>query len=415
MPNHLEPARNNWDAVLTVPKELRGKYGLPNLRFRKSTGTTDKRLACKIASQYVAGWQIQIEQAKGADTSVLSDAMQFRSDIENARDAEHRRELEELLVTHVEGIEKVQGFVKAKEFYAVSSGKQTPSSTYFIQWKAYAEAHLKAKTADQWGRDIQEFINHFPTLEGVTTRTVRLWLDKLESKGKGLSRYLSACRNYWKYIQPYEESLSEVEPFRDALSHKRRKKDKADSRDAWTKEEVLTLFNAATSKGKQDLVDLITLAAYTGARIEEICSLKVEDVTSNAFNIIDAKTKAGIRAIPIHSKIEAVVKRLKENSEDGYLLSGLTFNKYGDRSNAIGKRFGTLKSGLGFNRDKSTHSFRHSLITFLDDAGVQLTHIQDIVGHEKAGTTGKVYNKPAPVSVLKQDIENLIYPLPELN
>lgn len=150
------------------------------------------------------------------------------------------------------------------------------------------------------------------------------------------------------------------------------------------------------------------------ARIEEICSLKVEDVSDNAFNITDVKTKAGIRSIPIHSKIEPVVKRLKENSKDRYLLSGLTFNKYGERSNATGKRFGTLKTCLGFNKDKSTHSFRHSLITFLDDAGVQTTHIQVFVGHEKYGTTGKVYNKPAPVSVLKVDIENLIYPLPDL-
>lgn len=414
MPKHLELARNNWDAVLTVPKELRGKYGLPNLRFRKSTETSDKRLASQRASLYVAGWQILIEQAKGADTSVLSEAMQFRADIEKAKDAEHRRVLEEVLITHVEGIERASTLDKAKEFYAVAQGKQTPSSTYFNQWKAYAEANLKAKTADQWGRDIQGFINEFPTLEGVTTRTVRLWLDKLETKGKGLGRYLSACRNYWKYMQPYEESIAEVEPFRDALSHKRRKKNRADTKDAWTREEVLILWNEATSKGKQDLADLIAIAAYTGARIEEICSLKVQDVTDDTIRITDAKTKAGIRAIPIHSKIEAVLKRLKENSTDGYILSGLTFNKYGDRSNAIGKRFGNHKRGLGFAKDKSTHSFRHSLITFLDDAGVQLTHIQDIVGHEKAGTTGKVYNKPAPVSVLKQDIENLVYPLPDL-
>lgn len=415
MPNHLEPARNNWDAVLTVPKELRGKYGLPNLRFRKSTGTSDKRLACKVASQYVAGWQILIEQARGVDAHPLEDAMQYRSELEAARDAEHKQTLLEVLVTHAESIEEKQGSSKAAEFVSVATGRHTPTSSYFNQWKAHAKTTLAAKTVDQWGRDLQEFIVKFPTLQAVTTRSVRLWLDELEAQGKGLNRYVSACRNYWKYIQPYEESIAEVEPFRDILSHKRKKKDKADSRDAWTKEEVLLLWTEATRKGKQDLVDLISLAAYTGARIEEICSLKVEDVTDNAFKITDAKTKAGIRAIPIHSKIEPVVKRLKENSKDGYLLSGLTFNKYGDRSNAIGKRFGTLKTGLGFNRDKSTHSFRHSLITFLDDAGVQTTHIQDIVGHEKAGTTGKVYNKAAPVSVLKVDIENLVYPLPSLS
>lgn len=414
MPNHLELARNNWDAVLTVPEELRGKYGLPNLRFRKSTGTSDKRLACKAASQYVAGWQILIEQARGADTTVLSDAMQFKADIENALNEEHRDTLKEVLFTHIEGIEEAQGLDKAKEFYSLAVGAHTPTNAYFNQWKAYAKSKLEAKTVDQWGRDLGHFFIRFPSLNNISKRSVRIWLDELEAKGKGLSRYISACRNYWYYIQPYEASIEELDPFQDVLSHKRRKKDKSESRDIWSREDVLTLWTAATSKGKQDLADLIVLAAYTGARIEEICSLKVEDVTEDAFNITDAKTKAGIRAIPIHSKIEAVVKRLKDNSQDGYMLSGLTFNKYGDRSNAIGKRFATFKNGLDFGDDKSTHSFRHSLITYLDDAGVQTTHIQDIVGHEKAGTTGKVYNKPAPVSVLKLDIEKLVYPLPKL-
>ena len=36
--------------------------------------------------------------------------------------------------------------------------------------------------------------------------------------------------------------------------------------------------------------------------------------------------------------------RLVDQSEDGYVLSGITANKYGDRSNGIGKRFG--KAGL---------------------------------------------------------------------
>ncbi len=48
---------------------------------------------------------------------------------------------------------------------------------------------------------------------------------------------------------------------------------------------------------------------------------------------------AAVREVPIHGKLAVSVKRLKKNSTDGYLLSGLTFNKYGDRSNAIGKRF----------------------------------------------------------------------------
>ena len=56
-------------------------------------------------------------------------------------------------------------------------------------------------------------------------------------------------------------------------------------------------------------------------------------------------------------------------SQDGYLLSGLTFNKYGDRSNAIGKRFGRLKQSLGFSEKKVFHSIRKTVVTLLEDGG----------------------------------------------
>ena len=53
------------------------------------------------------------------------------------------------------------------------------------------------------------------------------------------------------------------------------------------------------------------------------------------LDIQDAKTPVGIRQVPIHSKLAPTVRRLVKNSTDRYLLSGLTFNKFGDRSNAI--------------------------------------------------------------------------------
>ena len=73
------------------------------------------------------------------------------------------------------------------------------------------------------------------------------------------------------------------------------------------------------------------------------------------FTITDSKTDAGIRQVPVHSALVEAVGRLMGESQDGYLLSGLTFNKYGDRSNAIGKRFGRLKASLRFPEKKVFH------------------------------------------------------------
>ena len=45
--------------------------------------------------------------------------------------------------------------------------------------------------------------------------------------------------------------------------------------------------------------------------------------------------KAGWRYVPIHRELAQTMTRLIEDSGDGYVLSGLTVNKYGDRSNAV--------------------------------------------------------------------------------
>jgi integrase len=98
--------------------------------------------------------------------------------------------------------------------------------------------------------------------------------------------------------------------------------------------------------------------------------LKVDGVSEGSFKIDDAKTAAGIREVPIHPTIKALVACLKRGSKDGYLLSGLTFNKYGDRSNAIGKRFGRLKTSLGFGKHRVFHSLRKTVVTLLEALGV---------------------------------------------
>ena len=53
----------------------------------------------------------------------------------------------------------------------------------------------------------------------------------------------------------------------------------------------------------QQLIDLIKIVAHTGCRIEEICSLKTENIGHDRFEVIDAKTRSGWRTVPIHSEI----------------------------------------------------------------------------------------------------------------
>lgn len=75
------------------------------------------------------------------------------------------------------------------------------------------------------------------------------------------------------------------------------------------------MLNAAESDTQ--LADLIRLAMYTGALREELCSLKSAHVKKDRFEIVDSKTEAGIRTVPIQRQLSKTIKRLTKDSKDG--------------------------------------------------------------------------------------------------
>ena len=92
-----------------------------------------------------------------------------------------------------------------------------------------------------------------------------------------------------------------------------------------------------------------------------------------------------------------------------YLLSKLTKNKYGDRSNAIGKRFGRLKTKQNFSSRYVFHSIRKTFTTILENAGIGENLAADIVGHEKPRITFGLFSGGASLDVMKEAIKKVSY------
>ena len=118
---------------------------------------------------------------------------------------------------------------------------------------------------------------------------------------------------------------------------------------------------------------------------------------------------AGWREIPIHKDIQQTVARLKQTSNGKYLLQGLSFNKYGDRSNAIGKRFGRLKTELGYGPDYVFHSLRRAFSTQLENAGVERTTVARLMGHELGDQTFGGYSDGLHFEKFQNAIDNISY------
>ena len=93
------------------------------------------------------------------------------------------------------------------------------------------------------------------------------------------------------------------------------------------------------------------------------------------------------------------------------LTFNLTFNQYGDRSNAIGKRFGRLKASLGYGPDHVFHSLRKGFATQLENATIPVTVVARLMGHEIEGQTFGNYSDSLALKELKRAIDHVDWSL----
>lgn len=420
MANHIERRRNLWYATLHIPTKLRPRLG--RMKFIQSLGTPDKRKAEYLAAPIIAGWKAQIRQAAGEPDGLHQEAMRWRHALTGLPEgSEERGTLESVLTDHAEALE-ADGIPEAEavRFARVALGTELPTQPLYVEWSAALDSSgLEQKNIDRMRKDVALMTGKFTTLQQITTKSVKAWVKELAAAGVTASsrkRILGACRRFWKHVQHEEHASEDLEPFKVPYdpygnTSKTARRGTPD-RQPFTAEEVVALWRQARDKGDQPLADLIALGAYTGARIEELCSLKLANVSPSAFSIEEAKSAAGVRQVPIHAAIRGLVGRLKETSADGYLLSGLTFNKYDDRSNAIGKRFGRLKTAAGHGEVKVFHSIRKTVATLLENAHLPESIVADILGHEKQTITFGLYSGGASLQVKAEALAKLVYPFP---
>ncbi len=208
---------------------------------------------------------------------------------------------------------------------------------------------MEAKTAFIDKAAVLRFVDKLPLTSDVTKVAVADWVEnrKREVSPQTVQREVSGLRAFWAYLRGRGEVSKDADDPFGQLRFKDSKKNSAKTkRTRFQPAEVAALFEGATAAGDQELADLIALAAYTGARREELCAVKIEDLADGWMTVheADAKTSAGGRDIPLHSKIAPTIDRLRGSRRSGYLFADLSENQYGARGDAVGKRFSRLKS-----------------------------------------------------------------------
>lgn len=416
-PSHLIKRYNTYFAVLYVPKDI--QYAIGKAKFSKSTGTDNKKLAETIAQVYVMGWKAEIESVRSKSDDPL---IQSAKDIQKLLKSSPTHLVQDAIDEEVARLNQAKQPIHAEVFERISKGENKYLKDVAKDWKLNEKKRgLKEKTIDQMVSDVELITNQFPTAHLINAESVDLWIKHIAKKGElsasAVTRIIGSGKNFFKYLQFIKEvAKKEPNPFvipdEYKISNKPNSKS-ANKTQSWlpfSSKEIVDLYQIALDENKM-LADLILIGMHTGARIEEICSLLCKDINleEESITIADGKTDAGNRVIPIHPYINDLIKALIESSTDDYLLSKLTKNKYGDRSNAIGKRFGRLKTKQNFSSRYVFHSIRKTFTTILENAGIGENLAADIVGHEKPRITFGLYSGGASLEVMKEAIKKVSY------
>lgn len=409
MSNYILLQRKCWYARLGIPAELRSHYN-GKRELKQTLKTSDKRVAVLKAMKLVGSWKLQFDALRGSVTATQALAAEFLPHPNGAINPDTGMSAKDYAIDSV--ADELADSQK-KAFYEVALGKATPTLLYldnFLkQWEVEQKTKDMAKTA------IKRVADTFTTLEMISIPLIYQMIDADTNSKATKEKNYGFVRQYFKYLKKMQALPQDrPNPFEE-IEFKQSKKAAGNSnkRIAFKGSEVKRLLKAAEDKGDEQLTQLIEIAAHTGARIEELCSLKVTDVFKvdaiSCLNITDAKTEAGNREVPIHPSIAKLIKQLMKESKDGYLFSGLTFNKYMQRSNAIGKRFGYLKTALGFGKGHVFHCFRNTVATQLENAGVPEGVAADIVGHEKKTMTYGLYSNGTKAKIKFEAVKKIKY------
>ena len=254
------------------------------------------------------------------------------------------------------------------------------------------------ETKETYIKGVRAFINWCDNnnVSEVTHATLIQYKEDLMANNKSastISMYMTALKKLYKYL--------ETKGFKNIASDLKGAKQKRNySKDPLTLDQAKDLLNSidrTTNEGKRNYA-LIHLLITTGLRTIEIERANVEDIRNIGNNSVlyimgkgrDSKdeyvklTYETLKAINDY----LLTRKIKDNKEP--LFTSLSDRTNGQRlkTRSIREIVKNRLKAIGINTDRiTTHSLRHSAVTFCLLNGGTIQEAQHLAGHENITTT----------------------------
>ncbi|MHA1674571.1 MAG: site-specific tyrosine recombinase/integron integrase [Promethearchaeota archaeon] len=267
------------------------------------------------------------------------------------------------------------------------------------------EEGCSKQTIRAYGYDLKNFsstIGNIP-ISSIQKHHIRKFLRELHSRNyskAGLARKIACLKSFFKFCE--ENEIIDSNPSRTIKSPKIYLEEALpkflSKEDMNQLLELLDKNDTTTYDRKSRLYLIIRLMYASMARISEICNLKLSDFDSISATIKVKGKGNKERFIPIDGKTVALLKNHARNRQietfdpDAALFVNTLLRPLKPR--VVQRDLQLLREELPFLQGKkfTPHILRHTGATHLRQNGMDISELQDILGHSNPNTT-RIYAK----------------------
>jgi len=242
-----------------------------------------------------------------------------------------------------------------KNFDKVSQASLTSykSSLHYLKYFIDENTIFNFTFFKQLQKNLQELPTNFFKYSKYNTKTfneVVKFKNKYQTmNNKTVNKHMINYKLFFNYLT-YEEIIKE-NPLNNI---KQLLEEKNTIKEEYTQYELENIFNSDIEK---EYLNMCKIALYTGLRVEELLTLKKEDIKDNCIhlNLEDKSTKKHTRIIPIHKNIINTLEEQKKANKGVFLfLSEASKSEVSNMGKKVNRRLRKIVN----NKNKSFHSLR---------------------------------------------------------